>query len=254
MTIRKILTAYAAGLAFVVALTAGRTVSAGTAEPISVDVRDLACRRVSSPADLTYSPYWLSSADGGARAVRIDVVTNPDTPNAATNTLTTGSAGAEALYAWTPAASAQPYSRLLHWTLDGGSPTGLPLVCDVVIGKPSQPGTVFAADSRTNSLQEVADANGIAALAYSPIWTFGGNSVRIERVRHIETPSSTTTNTLFQSGASVESAYTMAASTCPSGIFTLRHITLDAANQLVGDVLTAAFVINRPSGTLIRIF
>ena len=254
MTTRKILTACAAGTAFVLALTAALTASAGTAAPISVDARDVTIRRRAvSPAALTYSPFWLSGKNGSAWASRIDLVTDPDTPNATTNTLVTGGAGTEAAYNWTASPAAQPFCRLLHWTLDGGAPTGAPLVCDIVIGKPSPSGMAFAGDTRNNSLQEVVDRDGVVALSYSPLWTFSGASVRIERVRRLESGGPGTTNEVAQTAANVEGAYPLATDHLPSGFFTLRHITLDASAQQVGETLTAEFVVQRPTGTLIRV-
>lgn len=230
----------------------GATVSA-TAAPIDVDVRDLTHRRMISPESLTYSPYWLAVADGAGRAVRIDVVTDPDTASAATNTLVTTENGAESAYDWTPSAEAQPFCRLLHWTLDGGAPTGTPLVCDAVIGIRSIVAATLSADTRTNSLQEVADADATAGLTYSPLWE-DGVSVRLERIRQRTEPASTTTNILLQSATGVEAAYSLATGSLPSGHYILRHITLDASTQQVGNILIAEFDVQRPAGTLFRIF
>lgn len=254
MTHHKIPATCAAGAAFVMALTAALTASAGTAAPICVDARDLTiCRRAVSPADLTYSPFWLSGKNGSARASRIDLVTDPDTPNATTNTLVTGDTGTEGAYTWMPSSAAQPFCRLLHWTLDGGAPTGTPLVCDIVIGKPSPAGVAFTVDTRSNSLQEVVDRDGIASLSYSPLWAFSGTSVRIERVRRLESAGPQTTNEVAQTDANVEGSCPLATALLPSGFFTLRHVTLNASAQQVGEALTAEFVVQRPTGTLIRV-
>ena len=230
----------------------GVTASA-TAAPITVDARDLSQRRIVSPEALTYSPCWLEAANGVNRSVRIDVVTNPDTQNAATNTLITTVNGTESAYDWTPSTEAQPFCRLLHWTLDGGAPTGAPLVCDAVIGIPSAVATTLSADTRTNSLQEVANANGMAGLTYSPLWQ-NGSSARIERVRQRTDTLSVTTNNLFQSAAGIESVYALSMGGLASGHYILRHITLNASSQPVGDALTAEFDLQRPRGTLIRVF
>ena len=254
MTNHKMLTTCIAGAAFVMALTAARTASAGTAAPICVDARDVTIRRRAvSPADLTYSPYWLSVTNGSAWASRIDLVTDPDTPNAMTNTLVTGDAGTESAYNWTPSPAAQPFCRLLHWTLEGGAPTGLPIVCDIVIGKTSPAGVAFAVDTRANSLQEVVDRDGLVSLSYSPLWTFSGTSVWIERVRRLESAGPGTTNEVAQTDVNVEGTYPLATDHLPSGYFTLRHVTLDASAQQVGETLTADFVIQRPKGTRIRV-
>ena len=232
-----------------VSASSGATASA-TATPINIDARDMSHRRMVSPEALTYSPYWMEAASGVNRSVRIDVVTNPDTENAATNTLITTESGTESTYAWTPASEAQPFCRLLHWTLDSGSPIGPPLVCNAVINIQSGVAAILSADTRTNSLQEVADANGTAGLAYSPLWQ-NGTSVRLERIRQCVDPISVTTNSLLQSEAGVESAYSLATGSLPSGHYILRHITLDASSQPVGDALIAEFDILRPAGTLI---
>jgi hypothetical protein len=206
-----------------------------------------------NPEALTYSPYWFSDSEGAIRAVRIEVVTDPDTDNAATNTLVTTENGLESVYDWTPEPAVQPFCRLLHWTLDGGAPTGTPLVCDAVIGIRSIVAAALSADTRTNSLQEVVDANGTAELTYSPLWG-SGSSIRIERVRQRTDPPLVATNSLIQSVAGVESVHPLATGSLPSGHYILRHITLDASTQPVGDVLTAEFDIQRPAGTLLRIF
>ena len=229
----------------------GAPVSA-TSSPISVDARGLFHRRMVSPEALTYSPYWLDAANGGSRSVRIDVVTGPNAENAATTTLFTAGNGVESAYAWAPASEAQPFCRLLHWTLDGGAPTGTPLVCDVVFGVRSASSAALSADTRTNSLQEVADANGMAGLTYSPLWASGA-SVRIERIRQRTDVAWTATNTLLQSEAGVESAHPLPMQSLASGHYILRHVTLNASSQPAGEVLTAEFDIRRPRGTLIQI-
>lgn len=222
-----------------------------TAAPIGVDARDLAYRRLVSPETLTYSPYWMEATHGANRAVRIDVVTDPDTADAATNTLVTTESGTESAYDWTPASEAQPFCRLLHWTLDGGTPTGAPLVCDVVIGGRSVVAAALAADTRTNSLQEVADANGVTGLTYSPLWQ-NGTSVKLEHIR--QRNANATTNNLLQSEADIESSYALSTGSLPSGHYILRHITSDSSAQPVGDALTAEFDIRRPQGLLLRVF
>lgn len=233
-------------------LSFGASASA-TAAPVSVDVRDLTNRRMISPEMLTYSPYWQDAANGSTRAVRIDVVTDPDTGSATTNTLTTTANGAESAYDWTAEPEPQPFCRLLHWTLDGGSPTGTPLVCDVLLGNSSAVAASLSADTRTNSLQEAATANATVGLTYSPLWQ-NSVSVKLEQIRQRTDPVSATTNDLLESEAAVESDYPYALGSLPSGHYILRHITLNASAQPVGEVLTAELDIQRPTGTLIRIF
>jgi len=232
--------------------SSGATASA-TAAPINIDARDLSYRRMVSPEALTYSPFWMEATNGATRSVRIDVVTDPDTADAATNTLVTTENGTESSYDWTPTSEAQPFCRLLHWTLDGGAPTGTPLVCDAVIGVRSVVAATLSADTRTNSLQEVADAGGTANLTYSPLWQ-NGASTQLECVRQRADPVAETTNSLLQSEADIESVYAFSTGTLPSGHYILRHITLDTSDQPLGDVLTAVFDIRRPHGTIIRLF
>ena len=229
------------------------TTASATAVPINIDARDLTYRRMVSLETLTYSPYWLSANEGADRAVRIDVVTDPDTENAVTNTLVTTENGAESVYDWTPVSEAQPFCRLLHWTLDGGAPTGTPLLCDAVIGVQSSLAATLSVDTRTNSLQEVANADATADLTYSPLWQ-NGVSVRLERICQRTDPVSETTNSLLQSEADIESAYSLATATLSSGHYILRHITLDSTSHPFGDILTAEFDIQRPLGTWIRLF
>jgi hypothetical protein len=242
----------AALIAACASASSGATASA-TAVSISVDARELSHRRMVSPEALTYSPYWMETTNGATRSVRIDVVTDPDTQNAATNTLITTENGTESAYEWTPASEAQPFCRLLLWTLDGGAPTGTPLVCDAVIGIRSVVAAPLSADTRTNSLQEVADANGMAGLTYSPLWA-NGTSVRLDRIRQRTDAVSVTTNSLFQSEANAEAVYSLSTGSLPSGHYILRHITLNASGQPTGDTLAAEFDIQRPRGTLISVF
>ena len=258
MNFRRKLTTSADALALTAALVGGPTsvsaaTSSKTSAPISVDVRDLGCRRTACLAPLTYSPYWLSVTEGSVRSTRIEVVTDPDTVNAATNTLVTGDAGLASAYAWTPPAAAKPFCRLLHWTLDGGAPTGTPIICDVVIGNPSPAGTAFTGDTRTNSLQEVANVGGLASLTYSPRWVAGGSSVRLERIRRSELSGVVTTNTLTQTATGVESTCPLGTGALFGGIYTLRHITLNADGTQVGEALTAEFVVRHPLGTMINV-
>lgn len=242
----------AAALGGLAGASLGAAVSA-TSSPISVDARGLSHRRMVSPETLAYSPYWLDAVNGSSRAVRIDVVADPDTASATTSTLFTAGNGVESAYGWTPDYEAQPFCRLLHWTLDGGAPTGTPLVCDVVFGVRSAASAALSADTRTNSLQEVADANGTAGLTYSPLWG-GGASVKIERIRQRTDVAWTTTNTLFESEAGLEAAYAFDTRALASGHYVLRHIALNASAQPVGDILTAEFDIRRPKGSLLCVF
>ena len=259
MNFRRKLTTSAVALALTAALVGGptpvsaATTSSKTSAPISVDARDLSCRRTARLAPLTYSPYWLSVAEGSVRSTRIEVVTDPDTVNAATNTLVIGDAGLASAYAWTPPAAAKPFCRLLHWTLDGGAPTGTPIICDVVIGTPSPAGTAFTGDTRTNSLQEVANVSGLASLTYSPRWLASGSTVRLEQVRRSEITGITTTNTLTQTATGVESTCPLGTGALFGGIYTLRHITLNADGTQVGEALTAEFVVRHPLGTMINV-
>lgn len=149
----------------------GEVVSPPSA-PVAVDLRTAAVRGVIGAAEVRYSPRW--AVDGAS--VRIEAV-----DGSVASVLYSGSVGEEGVYDLAPATDS-PIRRIRMVTLKNGSEVGEPLAATISFGIRSGAGAATAADTRTNSLQEVA-AKGGARLSYDTAWATNAAAVSLEAVR-----------------------------------------------------------------------
>ena len=185
---------------FVFAVTQDVAAETGTSETtIAVDVRANDCRAVGQ-ADIGYSPKWGGVTNEGAYVVLQKVVAG------VTNTVATFAADAESSYSYAPSNEDSNFVKFIHRVYSlGGVEIGEPLVSDIAFGYRSADGTVFMADSRTNSLQEVVSAHDPVNVAYSTAWAANAASVSIKAVELSDrggTPVAT--NVMFSAVADAE--------------------------------------------------
>ena len=174
-------------------------VTAEAETAIAVDVRTEVCRAVGQ-ADIGYSPKWCGVTNAGAYVVLQKVV------GGVTNTVATLDADAEDEYRYTFSGEASPFIRFIHRVYSsGGVEIGEPLVREIAFGCRSAEGAAFAADSRTNSLQEVASARAPVNLAYSTAWAANAESVSIKAVILSDRGGApVATNAMFSAAADAE--------------------------------------------------
>ena len=169
--------------------------------PISVDLRESACRAV-SPGSVGVSPKWCGVTEAGAYVV-LQSVERATTPSPSTNTLATFSADEESSYSYM---AGEPCVRLIHRVYSSqGVELAEPLVRDVSFGTKSAAGPAFVADSRAGSLQEAARSDLPVNLAYSTAWATNAAAVAISAVKLSDQGGSpTATNAMFTASANAE--------------------------------------------------
>jgi len=198
--------------ALVAALTlpasADAVATAASATTIPVDVREGVVAAV-TPAAIGYSPRWSGVTNEGTHVV-LELIPNPEVSTSTASTLATLAADAEGAYAYTPAAGAPRYVRLVHRVYDGGgAQLGQALVRDVAFGwRGAAAGTAFA-DTREGSFQEAARVSDVVGLAYSTRWEGDcAATVSISAVQTHDTAgraiASPETNLLFSAAAIAE--------------------------------------------------
>ena len=178
--------------------------TATAAATFAADTRSGTIRAI-SPCAVEYSPSWSGVADEGAYVV-IEKVEHDGMPNVATSVVATCAADAEGGCAYAVSDGDERCVRLVHRVYSsGGEEIGEPLVRDVAFGYQSAAGAAFAADSRTNSLQETVSARKGVNLAYSTAWAANTASVSIKAVRLSGRGGApVATNALFSAAADAE--------------------------------------------------
>ena len=185
---------------FAVAVAQNAAAETGTSETtIAVDVRANDCR-AAGQVDIGYSPKWGGVTNAGAYVVLSKVV------GGVTNTVATFAADAESSYSYAPSSGDPSFVKFIHRVYSsGGVEIGELLVSDVAFGYRSAEGSAFAADSRTNSLQEVVSACAPVSLAYSTAWAANAASVSIKAVELSDRGGApVATNDMFSAAADAE--------------------------------------------------
>ena len=136
-----------------------------------------------------------------------------------------------------------------------GEPVGETLVSDVAIGAESPLSAAVFADSRTNSLQCVAEAGEVAPLAYSTEWVTNGTPAQVvltkvcDRYRRDVLQSSVTTE-LFRASAPADGVFNFVPNPEMGGTFSLRCAFLDSSDNPI-DVGEAAYRFKERWGSLL---
>ena len=201
-------------------------------------------RKSVAAIDVDYSPSWSLGADDPAAQVVIKKVVHPGTTVAATSVVRRCEVGASGTFQI--ASGGLETFRLLHAVEVSGLPKGETLACDIAFGVQSPDSVAWVADSRTNSLQCVADAGEVAPLAYSTDWVTNGTPATVVltktcgRYRRGVLQESETTE-LCRLPAPADGVFDFLPKKEQGGAFTLRCSFLDASGNPLSDELTAFY-------------
>ena len=221
--------------------------TATAAATFAADTRSGTIRAI-SPCAVEYSPSWSGVTDEGAYVV-IEKVEHAGMFNAVTSTVITCAADAEGGCAYAVSDGDERCVRLVHRVYSsGGEEIGEPLVRDVAFGYQSAAGAAFAADSRTNSLQETVSARKGVNLAYSTAWAANTASVSIKAVRLSGRGGApVATNALFSAAADAEGVTAMRG--VGRGWWRLLFQSADDSDDVLLEYLTDEFKI--PGGFIV---
>ena len=201
-------------------------------------------RKSAVAIDVGYEPSWSLGSDNAAAQVVISKVVHPDTTLAATSVVRRCEAGASGTFQI--ASEGLETFRLLHAVEVNGTPKGETLACDIAFGVQSPDSAAWVADSRTNSLQCVADAGEVAPLVYSTDWVTNGAPATVvltktcDRYRRDVLQESVTTE-LCRVSAPADGVFDFLPKKEQGGTFTLRCSFLDASGNPLPDELTAFY-------------
>lgn len=151
----------------------------GTAAPIAAEDLTAGEVRTLEPAPVSYDPRWATADVAGGHVVLRKIV-NADTSVAVTSVVTECEADASGVYSLSLASEDERNVRLLHTVEVDGEPVGKTLVADLGFGKDSATPSAAIFAASTNALQVIADAKGVAPLAYSTDWAEGVTKVKID--------------------------------------------------------------------------
>ena len=214
----------------------GEPVSALAETAIAVDVRAEVCRAVGSAA-IGYSPKWGGVTNAGAYVVLQKVV------GGVTNTVATFAADAESSYSYEPGIGDPCFVKMIHRVYSaGGVEIGEPLVSDLAFGYRSSEGSAFAADSRTNSLQEAVNSGNPLTLAYSTAWAANAAAVAIKGVQLSRSGGDpVATNDVFAAAADAEGAASLRG--VGRGWWRLLCRLTDGSDNVLLEYLTDEFMV-----------
>lgn len=245
MNIRKsILIALGGVSALISADSVGAESACATSGVMSVNTVYSPDRKSVAVIDVDYSPSWSLGADDPAAQVVIRKVVHPGTTVAATSVVRRCEAGVSGTFQI--ASEGLETFRLLHAVEVNGTQKGETLACDIAFGVQSPDSAAWVADSRTNSLQCVADAGEVAPLVYSTDWVTNGTPATVvltktcDRYRRGVLQESETTE-LCRVSAPVDGVFDFLPKKELGGTFTLRCSFLDASGNPLPDELTAFY-------------
>ncbi len=201
-------------------------------------------RKSAAAIDVNYEPSW-SIEDGGAAArVVIRKVMHPDTCFATTNVVRQCEQGQGGSFQLEP--TSPECFRLLHSVEVNGTPTGQTLACDVAFGGLSPDSGAWVADSRTNSLQCVAEAGERSPLVYSTGWVTNGTPATVVLTKTCDrycqdVLQKSVTSELYRASAPADGVFDFLPEKKQGGTFTLRCSFLDAGGNLLSDELAATY-------------
>ena len=137
--------------------------------PTMIDTRVGTTRIAKPSAMVQYAARYVDEHAADTAYVVVSKVVDADTAFAVTSVVSRCDAGAEDGLAFNLQAADSRRFRLIHSAYDaGGGELGEALVADVAVGYPDASSAVDALiDTRTNSLQLVAEARDPVALHYS---------------------------------------------------------------------------------------
>lgn len=228
----------------------------GTAAPIAAEVIGHEELRTICPADIGYNPNWACRTNVYGGRVVLRKVEHPDTSYAVTSVVNECAVDASGDYALSlPEDVGERNVRLLHTTEIDGKAFGETLVADVGFGKRSSASSAFFAATAPDALQRIADAKGVAPLAYSTDWTNGVTKVKIDYAYEQLKKGrkyGEGAGTLFSADADATGAFDYDLSEAVGGDYTLTY-TMYGENDEVLDTYTALFSLPFKLGMILMV-
>ena len=229
--------------------------STGTSAPIAAEAIGCGELRALCPAGIPYDPNWARSSGVPGGKVVIRIVEHPDTDYAVTTVLNVGAADEKGDYQLSLAEAAERNVRLTHTTEVDGKVVGDVLSADIAFGKASSCSEPVFAATAANALQLIADAKGVAPLAYSTGWTNGVTKVKIDYAyeqwkRGIKFGEGA--GTLFSADADAAGVFDYDLGKIVGGDYTLTY-TMYGENDEVLGVCSALFSLPLKLGMLLMV-
>ena len=149
------------------AVANAEAITAWAMDSISLDLSESTCRLAVDDVKVWHNPNWCTGGTNVEGAVAVlKAVTNPDTVNAATTTVSVAEAGKLSSTDW----QADGYVRLLLSAEVEGKQIGDTLVSDISFGMGLESSAGIAFDVRTNAFQEIVNAKASTSLNYDLNW------------------------------------------------------------------------------------
>ena len=209
----------------------GEDAVVGTAaSPVAVDVRTDRVVGAVGTAAVRYSPLWTTN---GA-SVSLEAVSG-----GVTNVLLSGTDDAEGTYILSQPTGGDPMCRLQLRTFLDGRTVGEVLSATVSFGVRSGAGTASVADTRTDALQQAADA-GAVRLSYDTAWATNAAAVTLKAVRLSgQGGAAVATNGIFSAVAAASGSAVMRG--VGKGWWRLLCHVTDASGDVLLEYSTAEF-------------
>ena len=149
------------------AIANAEAITAWAEDQISINAGASGFMTAVGPGRLWHNPDWCTGGTNVEGAVAVlKAVTNPDTVNAATTTVSVAEAGKLSSTDW----QADGYVRLLLSAEVEGKQIGDTLVSDISFGMGLESSAGIAFDVRTNAFQEIVNAKASTSLNYDLNW------------------------------------------------------------------------------------
>ena len=227
--------------------------------PTMIDTRVGTTRTAKPSAMVQYAVRYVDENAADTAYVVVSKVVDADTAFAVTSVVSRCEAGTEDGIAFNLQAADSRRFRLIHAAYDaGGGELGEALVADVAVAYPDASSAVDALiDTRTNSLQLVAEARDPVALQYSTAWATGGVPVQVKITSVLDryrkgTLVTSATNTLMTANAPATGDCLHQIAT-GGGTMTLLCSFLDANGEAVDEPLSASYRFKELWGFLLSI-
>ena len=149
------------------AIANAEAITAWATDSISLDLSESTCRLAVDDVKVWHNPNWCTGGTNVEGAVALlKAVTNPDTANATTSTISIAEADKLSSTDW----QTDGYVRLLLSAEVEGKQIGDTLVSDISFGMGLESSAGIAFDVRTNAFQEIVNAKASTSLNYDLNW------------------------------------------------------------------------------------
>ena len=239
--------------------TANSATVSATSGDVSVDTQLVKECPVGTSLTIPYDAQWCCGSAAIANG-RVTVVAVID-EGATNRTSTIASCAADpGTCSYLRASDAPGTVRFKLAYYDGeGTQVGEALSCDVTHYLSVGDGTEVCVDSRTNSLQTVAEAGGPAILTFDRAWVTNGTAARVEmhcvcdQRRKDGTLVSSVTNEIFQSDEQDIGSFSHGIDPGNGGTFTLYCSFFDGEGNLLEAPLSASYYFREKFGMMLML-